>query len=161
MGFSPVLIGEAVSLLKSSVKQRSGVLKKPGMIQPKAILALDERGILLLFRVNPDQFEQIDQVRISEQPTWGHLAICGNEIFIRELQAISAYRWNESTEVIDANNQERYWDGVLDELSLWHKTLKTQEVKRAMDGTILDDSGTSVDPVEKLTTTWGQLKLTN
>ena len=125
------------------------------------ILALDERGILLLFRANPDQFEQIDQVRISEQPTWGHLAICGNEIFIRELEAISAYRWDESTEVIAANNQERYWDGVLDELSLWHKTLKAQEVKRAMDGTILDDSGTLVDPVEKLTTTWRQLKLTN
>ena len=125
------------------------------------ILALDERGTLLLFRANPDQFEQIDQVRISEQPTWGHLAICGNEIFIRELQAISAYRWDGSTEVMDANNQEPYWDGVLDELSLWHKTLKAQEVKRAMDGTIFDESGTSVDPVGKLTTTWRQLKLTN
>ncbi len=127
----------------------------------RKILALDERGILLLFRANPDQFEQIDQVRISEQPTWGHLAICGNEIFIRELQAISAYRWDGSTEVMDANNQEPYWDGVLDELSLWHKTLKAQEVKWAMDGTIFDESGTSVDPVGKLTTTWGQLKLTN
>ena len=125
------------------------------------ILALDERGILLLFRANPDQFDQIDQVRISEQPTWGHLAIRGNEIFIRELEAISAYRWNESTEVIDANNQERYWDGVLSELRLWHKALTAQEVKPAMDGTILDDSGTSVDPAEQLTTTWGQLKITH
>lgn len=58
------------------------------------ILALDERGELLLIRANPKEFELIDRVKISNQPTWAHLAVCGNEIFVRELDAIVAYRWD-------------------------------------------------------------------
>ena len=30
---------------------------------------------------------------MSDQETWGHLAISGDELFVRELEAISAYRW--------------------------------------------------------------------
>ena len=58
------------------------------------ILALDERGELLLIRANPKEFELIDRIKISDQPTWAHLAVCGNEIFVRELAAIVAYRWD-------------------------------------------------------------------
>ncbi len=58
------------------------------------ILALDETGELLLMGANPKEFELIDRVRISEQPTWAHLAVCGNEIFVRELNALVAWRWN-------------------------------------------------------------------
>lgn len=57
------------------------------------ILALDERGELLLIRANPDKFERLDTRQISDAPTWAHLAVCGDEIFIRELNAISAYQW--------------------------------------------------------------------
>jgi len=57
------------------------------------ILALDERGELLLIRANPEKFELIDRIKISDQPTWAHLAVCGNELFVRELNAIVAYRW--------------------------------------------------------------------
>lgn len=58
------------------------------------ILALDQRGELLLIRANPEKFEQLDSRKISEDPTWAHLAICGDEIFIRELNAMTAYRWS-------------------------------------------------------------------
>ena len=57
------------------------------------ILALDERGELLLIRATPEKFDLLDRRSISESPTWAHLAISGDELFIRELDAIAAYRW--------------------------------------------------------------------
>jgi len=59
------------------------------------ILALDERGELLLIRANPEKFEQLDLRKVSDDPTWAHLAVCGDEIFIRELNAMAAYRWRD------------------------------------------------------------------
>jgi len=61
--------------------------------QRDRILALDERGELLLIRANPEKFDLLDTRKISEQPTWAHLAVCGEAVFVRELNAISAYRW--------------------------------------------------------------------
>jgi outer membrane protein assembly factor BamB len=60
------------------------------------ILALDERGELLLIRANPDKFEQLDSRKISDEPTWAHLAVCGDELFIRELNAMSVYQWRNA-----------------------------------------------------------------
>lgn len=62
------------------------------------ILALDERGMLYLIDANPKKLTIIDELSISDQPTWAHLAVCGNEIFIRELRAMTVYRWNEEKE---------------------------------------------------------------
>lgn len=61
--------------------------------QGDRILALDERGILLLIKANPKEFELLDERTISEDETWAHVAVCGEEIFIRELNAMTAYRW--------------------------------------------------------------------
>lgn len=61
--------------------------------QNDKILALDERGELLLIQANPEKFELIDSRKISDDPSWAHLAVCGNEVFIRELNAMTAYRW--------------------------------------------------------------------
>lgn len=61
--------------------------------QGDRILALDEKGELLLIRANPEKFELLDSRKISEASTWAHLAICGDEIYVRELKAIAAYRW--------------------------------------------------------------------
>jgi outer membrane protein assembly factor BamB len=57
------------------------------------ILALDQRGILYLLRANPRKFELLDTRKVSGQETWAHLAVCGDEIFIRELNAVTAFRW--------------------------------------------------------------------
>ncbi len=57
------------------------------------ILALDQRGSLLLFKADAKKFELIDQVKVGDQETWAHLAIAGNELFVRELNALAAYRW--------------------------------------------------------------------
>ena len=46
-----------------------------------------------LIRANPQKFELIDSRKISQQETWGHLAVCGGQVFVRELQRISVFRW--------------------------------------------------------------------
>jgi hypothetical protein len=62
--------------------------------QGNRILALDQRGILLLIKANTKQFELVDSVKVSDDETWAHLAVCGDELYIRELNALAAYRWN-------------------------------------------------------------------
>ncbi|MBV9124294.1 MAG: hypothetical protein JO112_13125 [Planctomycetes bacterium] len=61
--------------------------------QGDRILALDQRGILLLIKANPKQFELIDSQKVSEEDTWAHLAVSGNELYVRELNALAADRW--------------------------------------------------------------------
>jgi outer membrane protein assembly factor BamB len=56
------------------------------------ILALDENGKLLLIKANPEKFELLDSREIAKSPTWAHLAVVGNEVFVRELTGITAYR---------------------------------------------------------------------
>jgi len=58
------------------------------------ILALDEAGKLLLIRANPEKFELLDSKEIANTTTWGHIAVAGDEIFVRELNGVAAYRWN-------------------------------------------------------------------
>ena len=60
------------------------------------ILSLDERGELRLIRATPEKYEQLDQRTISDEPAWAHLAVCGDELFIRELNALSVYRWTNA-----------------------------------------------------------------
>lgn len=61
--------------------------------QGDRILALDQRGVLLLIKANPKQFELVDSLKISDAETWAHLALSGNDIYIRELNALAAYHW--------------------------------------------------------------------
>ena len=64
------------------------------------ILALDQKGELLLIDVNPESFKLMDRRQISTQDTWGHVAVAGDQVFIRELKAIVAYRWCESATAV-------------------------------------------------------------
>ncbi len=61
------------------------------------ILGLSDDGALYLVSANAEQFELLDKATISEQETWAHLAIAGDEIFVRELKAITAYRWRDAS----------------------------------------------------------------
>ncbi|MBP3956538.1 PQQ-like beta-propeller repeat protein [Gemmata sp. G18] len=58
------------------------------------ILALDSRGILYLLKANAKEFDLIEKRKVAESETWAHLAVCGNEIFIRDLNGLSAWRWS-------------------------------------------------------------------
>ena len=61
--------------------------------QGDRILGLDERGMLLLIKANPKEFQLLDERQVSEDETWAHLAIAGDEIFVRELRGMSTFRW--------------------------------------------------------------------
>ena len=57
------------------------------------ILALDQKGMLFLIRADPNNFDLIDEYRISKGETWAHLAVVGSEVFIRELNSMIAFDW--------------------------------------------------------------------
>ena len=59
------------------------------------ILALDERGLLFLLRANREKFDLLDQRQLTKGETWAHLAVAGEELFVRELNALAAWRWSE------------------------------------------------------------------
>jgi len=63
--------------------------------QGEKILALDADGDLVLIRANPERFELLDEREITSQQAWGHLAVRGNELFVRDLESIRAFRWSE------------------------------------------------------------------
>ncbi len=60
------------------------------------ILSLDQRGELLLLKANPKEFEVISERKISDQETWAHLAVDGDEIFVRELKGLSVFKWSNA-----------------------------------------------------------------
>ncbi len=59
----------------------------------KEILALDEDGTLYLIEADPEKFIIKEKRSISESPTWAYLAVSGNQLFVRELEAIACYSW--------------------------------------------------------------------
>jgi len=61
--------------------------------QGHKILALSDNGSLYLVRANPEAFELLDTGEVTGKSTWGHLAVDGEHLFVRELEAITAYRW--------------------------------------------------------------------
>lgn len=58
------------------------------------ILALDERGILLLMAATPGKPEILSRRKVGDD-TWAHVAVAGQEVFVRELKALAAYDWSE------------------------------------------------------------------
>jgi outer membrane protein assembly factor BamB len=62
--------------------------------QGQRILALDERGELLLLHANREEFQVVDTRQIAEAETWAHLAVVDDLIIIRELNALAVYRWS-------------------------------------------------------------------
>jgi len=56
------------------------------------ILALDERGDLLLINATADKYDLLDSRKVAEN-TWAHVAVVGDEVFVRELKAMTVYRW--------------------------------------------------------------------
>lgn len=57
------------------------------------LLVLDERGDLLLVDANPAEYRQLDARHVSDSSTWAHIAVSAGQIFVRELDALTVYRW--------------------------------------------------------------------
>lgn len=71
--------------------------------QGDLLLALDERGILYLLRTNPQKLEILDSRKVSASPTWGHLAVSGDELVLREFHAARLLRWGSEIQPVQAD----------------------------------------------------------
>ena len=69
-----------------------------GDVYKRQILALAEDGTLRLIQANPDRFVLMDEREVAAATTWGHLAMAGDQLFVRELEALSVFRFAPSSE---------------------------------------------------------------
>ena len=60
----------------------------------KNILSLDEAGDLRLIAANPEKYTLLDEKRVSDEPSWAHLAVAGSQVFIRRQRGLDAYNWS-------------------------------------------------------------------
>jgi outer membrane protein assembly factor BamB len=61
--------------------------------QGDRILALDETGDLRLIRATPEAYTLLGETKVAVEESWAHLAVEGDEIFVRDLKGLTAYRW--------------------------------------------------------------------
>ena len=61
--------------------------------QGDRILALDETGELRLIRATPEQYDLVGTAKVATAESWAHLAVEGDEVYVRDLEGLSAYRW--------------------------------------------------------------------
>ena len=63
--------------------------------QEDRILALDETGDLLLIQANPEKFDLLGRRKVSDDSAWAHLANDRDQLFVRGLNHLTAYRWTQ------------------------------------------------------------------
>ena len=80
--------GEIAGVSKGSYGKYVSLVRQGGQI-----LALNERGLLRLLAVADGQVRLVDSAPVSDGETWAHLAVQGNQLLIRELKGLVAYRW--------------------------------------------------------------------
>ena len=78
-----------------------GYVKVQGYLRPvvigrtlygEHILALDERGDVLLLEPSPKEFKLIDQQKVASN-AWAHLAVDDDLVLVRDLSALIVFRW--------------------------------------------------------------------
>ncbi|MFO0801134.1 MAG: PQQ-binding-like beta-propeller repeat protein [Gemmataceae bacterium] len=57
------------------------------------LLGLDSRGTLFLVKANPREFEPLGSTKVAASEAWAHLAAAGDDLFVRDLTGLTAYRW--------------------------------------------------------------------
>jgi outer membrane protein assembly factor BamB len=72
------------------------------------ILSLDERGELVLLEVNPTKLKVLSRRPVSRQEAWAHLAVCGDEVFVRDLRGLTVFQWRKNaTKLSDSRSTTR------------------------------------------------------
>jgi outer membrane protein assembly factor BamB len=61
----------------------------------KKILALDQKGELLLFQPTREGWNVLDRVEVSKEESWAHLAVSDGQVFIRDLKGMTVWQWSE------------------------------------------------------------------
>ncbi|MEM8955202.1 MAG: PQQ-binding-like beta-propeller repeat protein [Verrucomicrobiota bacterium] len=105
---SPLAIGDHVYLLARDkrlycLERETGVVawkskEKLGDYLSMAangtrVLALNNKGELILFDASPEGFEILDQRRVTKEDTWAHVGVEGDLVLVRGLNSLAAYRW--------------------------------------------------------------------
>ena len=57
------------------------------------ILALDEKDELLLLAADPGELRILDRRTLGDGTAWAHVAVAGDQVYVRELDRLVAYRW--------------------------------------------------------------------
>ncbi len=57
------------------------------------LLVLDERGELLLLDATPAEFTLLDRRQVCDEESWAHLALAGEQLFVRHLKGLKVFRW--------------------------------------------------------------------
>ena len=57
------------------------------------ILALDETGDLRLVRATPEKYDLLGEAKVATGESWAHLAVEGDELYVRDLEGLTALRW--------------------------------------------------------------------
>lgn len=65
--------------------------------QGSRILALDERGDLLLIEATPEEFRILDTRHVTDAPSWAHLAVVNDEVYVRDLERLIRFDWTEES----------------------------------------------------------------
>ena len=52
-------------------------------------------GVPAALSLAPARFTLLDRREVAGAETWAHVAVTGDQVFVRELKAISAFRWAE------------------------------------------------------------------
>ncbi|HBE67424.1 MAG TPA: pyrrolo-quinoline quinone [Planctomycetaceae bacterium] len=60
----------------------------------KKVLALDSGGELVLFEANPGEYTELGRRKISDQPTWAHVALADDMVYVRRLKGLDCYKWS-------------------------------------------------------------------
>lgn len=57
------------------------------------ILALDEKGELLLIEADPNKFKLLSRRKVSDDSAWAHLALANGVVYVRSLDSLTAFQW--------------------------------------------------------------------
>jgi outer membrane protein assembly factor BamB len=63
--------------------------------QGDRLLALDQGGELFLLKATPAAYEPIDSRVVADSETWAHLAVADDQLFVRAVDGLKAWRWRE------------------------------------------------------------------
>jgi outer membrane protein assembly factor BamB len=62
------------------------------------ILALDERGELLLIEADPSEFRLLDRKKASDNECWAHVAVAGTDVLVRDLGGVALFDWRATVD---------------------------------------------------------------
>ena len=57
------------------------------------LLVLSNDGRLTVLEASPERFQPLATYHISEQPTWAHLGVDGDRVYVRSLQELICLKW--------------------------------------------------------------------